>query len=242
MNQIAHIWHSIWTREVCVPIVFVQDYCLSFSLTWVSLAPAPTSAALWIPFQTLSEKCRSILAWRCRAVRLQHPGGDGSPPLWFHGRDQVRPLWRSTAVGQDCGHIQVWPHRALPPTWSTIKLLLRDLSSALTKGAFTPKAMRFFASPKMREFNRSTIWAQSHQTRLLKAQPHQKRLVTNKPGKKWRAPVERTCVRNQPLILGSRYLKKERKEYGEHHYLFRELCLDGERFQLHFRPSGSQFE
>jgi len=28
-------------------------------------------------------------------------------------------------------------------------------------------------------------------------------------------PVERTCVCNQRLILVSRYLKRERKEYGE---------------------------
>jgi len=45
------------------------------------------------------------------------------------------------------------------------------------------------------------------------------------------------------IILSIHDIKiKKRKEYGEYHHLFHELCLDGERFQLHFRLSRSQLE
>jgi len=50
-----------------------------------------------------------------------------------------------------------------------------------------------------------SLGARSHQTRLLKAQPLQKRLG------KGDATVERSGVRNRPLILGSRYFFKKKK-------------------------------
>jgi len=43
-------------------------------------------------------------------------------------------------------------------------------------------------------------------------------------------------------VLGSQYLFKKRKEYGEYQHLFHEMCLDEERFELYFLLSRSQLE
>jgi len=56
------------------------------------------------------------------------------------------------------------------------------------------------------------------------------------------APVERTCVRNQPLILGSIFffLKKGKSTANTTIYSMSRVSMA--RIQLHFRPSRSQFE